>query len=350
MRTCMNRRAFLQGLGILCAGWTVEGWAKPLSTTRYSASLVQVSETRNLMGTFVTITLFHSSPDQGQTALGQAFQHMERLIGIFDRHNNGSDISYLNERGVVHSPPPELVRLLQQSMRIHLRTGGVFDPTIKPVLDLYETEKEWNRLPRSTDIQAALDRVGAAGLAVGPRRITYRREGMGITLDGIAKGTIVDDTVAFLARTGIKHALVDAGGDLKVIGGRSSNLPWRIAVYDPDDPGKPCELISLREGAVATSGNYMVYFDQEKVHYHILSPKSGVSPPWSVSATVMAPSAEEADALATSLMLLPPKEGLSLINQDKRLAAMLISRNGKKDHSLRWPGTPGAREGEKDHG
>jgi FAD:protein FMN transferase len=350
MRTGMNRRAFLQGLGMLCAGWTVEGWAKPLMTARYSPSLVQVSETRNLMGTFVTITLFHPSCDQGQTALGQAFQRMERLIGIFDRHNNVSAISYLNERGFVHSPPQELVQLLQRSMRIHFRTGGVFDPTIKPVLDLYETERERDHLPLSSDVQAALDRVGAAGLAVGPRRITFRQEGMGITLDAIAKGAIVDDTVAFLARKGIKHALVDAGGDLRVIGGRSSILPWRIAVYDPDDNSKPGELISLREGAVATSGNYMVYFDQEKVHYHILSPQSGCSPPWSVSATVMAPSAEEADALATSLMLLPPKEGLSLIDQDNRLAAMLISRKGKKDRSLRWPGTPGAREGEKDHG
>jgi thiamine biosynthesis lipoprotein len=345
----MKRRVFLQGLGILCAGWTVDSWAKPLRTTRSSTSQVQVSETRNLMGTFVTITLFHSSPERGQTVLGEAFQRMENQIGIFDRHDNRSALSYLNERGFLSNPPPELFQLFQRSLIIHSRTGGVFDPTVKPVLDLYETEKERGRLPQPTEIQAALERVGAGGLRIGFRKIHFSKEGMGVTLDGIAKGTIVDDTITFLRENGIRQALVDAGGDLRVMGGRFDDLPWRIAVYHPDQGTKEQEIITLAEGAVATSGNYMVYFDREKVHHHILLPKSGDSPPWSVSATIIAPSAEEADALATSLMLLNPEEGLALINLDQRLAAMLISREGQSRYSWRWPKNFRAREGGKEH-
>ena len=337
MRIDMKRRAFLQGLGILWAGWTVEGWAKPLRTTRYSTSLIQVSETRNLMGTFVTITLFHSSPERGQTVLGEAFQRMENQIGIFNRHDNRSALSYLNERGSLSNPPPELVQLLQRSLIIHFRTGGVFDPTVKPVLDLYETEKERGRLPQPAAIQTTLDRVGAGGLKIGFQKIHFSKEGMGVTLDGIAKGTLVDNTIAFLQKKGIRQALVDAGGDLRVMGGRSDDLPWRIAVYHPDHATQDQEIITLVEGAVATSGNYMVYFDREKIHHHILLPKSGDSPPWSVSATVITPTAEEADALATSLMLLKPEEGLALINLDQRLAAMLISREGQRRYSWRWP-------------
>lgn len=344
----MKRRAFLQGLGLLWAGWTVEGWAKPLRTTRYSKSLVKVSETRNLMGTFVTVTLFHSSTERGQTVLGEAYQRMEGQIGIFNRHDNRSPLSYLNERGSLSNPPPELVQLLQRSLIIHSRTGGVFDPTVKPVLDLYETEKERDCLPQPADIQAILDRVGAGGLKIGFQRIHFSKEGMGVTLDGIAKGAIVDNTIAFLRQKGIRQALVDAGGDLRVIGGRSDGLPWRIAVYHPDNPAQDQEIITLVEGAVATSGNYMVFFDREKVHHHILLPKSGDSPPWLVSATVIAPSTEEADALATSLMLLNPEEGLALINRDQRLAAMLISKEGRSRFSLRWPNNLGTKKGGKE--
>jgi thiamine biosynthesis lipoprotein len=232
-------------------------------------------------------------------------------------------------------------------MMIHFRTSGAFDITIKPVLDVYEAEaeKESGRLPSTASIQAALSRVDAAGVKIGSKKITFGQEGMGITLDGIAKGTIVDKTVTFLQSHGIRHALVVAGGDLRVIGGRSAGLPWRIAVYDPTNGKKSQEIISLAEGAMATSGNYMVYFDQEKIHHHILSPESGVSSPWSVSATVIAPSAEEADALSTSLMVLNPEDGGSLINRDERLASRLITRDGKKVHSLKWPKTSKTAEG-----
>ncbi|MGC1404541.1 MAG: FAD:protein FMN transferase [Thermodesulfobacteriota bacterium] len=347
MKNFMDRRAFIQGLFVLSAGWAARGWAAPMSTVPFSPSLVQVSETRNLMATFVTITLLHSSPDQAQTVLGAAFHKMENWIQIFNRHESGSYLTYLNERGFLKDPPPELLHVLREAKAIHSRTRGVFDVTIKPVLDLYESQNESGRIPTSAAIQEALGLVGISGLKIDPQRTTIK-EGMGITLDGIAKGTIVDKTITFLKGKGIRHALVAAGGDIRVFGGRKAKVPWRIAVYDPKNKSEFPETISLSEGAVSTSGNYMVYFDREKVHHHILSPENGVSPTWSVSSTIVAPTSEEADALATSLMLLSPEEGMSLINKDRGLAAMLITREGKRIHSLRWPGTSESREGRND--
>ncbi len=349
MKTLWTRRAFLQGLSLLGAGWTVKGWASPMTTSPFSSSLAQISETRNLMGTFVTITLFDPSRDRAQSVLGTAFQRMETMIRIFNRHDPGSALSYLNERGALSSPPPELHRLLRQCLAIHAQTGGLFDVTIKPVLDLYESEKELGRLPAESSVRDALSRVGAAALKVRPEEITFSKEGMGVTLDGIAKGTIVDDTSAYLRKEGIRHGLVDAGGDLRVFGGRGDDKPWRIAVYEPNGGTRSPEMILLREGAVATSGNYMVYFDQEKIHHHILSPVSGSSPPRAVSGTVTASSAETADALATALLLLGPEEGLSLINRKERLAAMLLTREGGKLVSRRWPGNKLTRGGKTAH-
>jgi thiamine biosynthesis lipoprotein len=302
------------------------------------------------MGTFVTLTLLHPSREQAQTVLGAAFQRMDALIRLFNRHDPGSALSVLNERGILTDPPPELLKLLRRSLVIQADTGGLFDVTIKPVLDLYEFEKGRDRLPAAQAIREALSRVGAAGLQLSSKKIAFLNEGMGISLDGIAKGTIVDETIAFIRKEGIRHALVDAGGDLRVMGGRADGSSWRIGVYDPEGGTEPQEIIYLREGAVATSGNYMVYFDREKVHHHILSPESGGSPPGAVSATVSASSAEKADALATALMLFSSAGGRSFIERQKGLSARLLTREGKKVYSGGWPKKRRTREKETSHG
>jgi thiamine biosynthesis lipoprotein len=349
MKTFLDRRAFIQSLFILSAGWSTKALASPISTVLFSPSLVQVSETRNLMGTFVTITLFHPSADQAQTVLGAAFRNMENLIQLFNRHDGGSYLSFLNERGFLKAPPPELLGLLRKAKAFHSRTGGVFDITIKPVLDLYESQNEWGHLPDRASVREALGRVGISGLKIDAQSVSFIKEGMGVTLDGIAKGTIVDKTITFLQGQGIHHALVAAGGDIRVFGGRSDVKPWKIAVYEPGKEIQSSEMVFLREGAVSTSGNYMVFFDREKIHHHIISPENGVSPSWSVSSSVLAPESEEADALATSLMLLNPKDGMDLINHDRRLAAMLITKDGKKVHSLRWPKNSETAGGRNNH-
>ena len=105
MNRLMNRRTFIQGLGILSAGWTAKGWTAPLNTIPFSSSLSQTSETRNLMGTFVTITLLHPSRDQAQAVLGAAFQRLEALIRLFNRHDPGSALSVLNRKR-----PPARIR------------------------------------------------------------------------------------------------------------------------------------------------------------------------------------------------------------------------------------------------
>jgi thiamine biosynthesis lipoprotein len=350
MKRSLNRRAFMQFLGILGGGWTAKGWTAPLQTMPFSSSLHQTSETRNLMGTFVTLTLLHPSRDQAQAALSEAFQRQEALIRLFDRHDPASALSALNERGALSDPPPDLLNLLGRSLALQARTGGRFDVTIKPLLDLYESEKEKGRLPAARAIKEALGRVGAAGLKLSPGKIAFSKEGMGITLDGIAKGTVVDETIAFLRKKGIRHALVDAGGDLRVMGGRADGSPWRIGVYDPDGDARSQELILLREGAVATSGNYMVYFDREKVHHHILSPESGASPLWSTGTTVIAPSAEKADALATALMLFSPAEGRSFIDRQGRPASRVLTREGEKVYSVGWPRKHRTQGGKTSHG
>jgi thiamine biosynthesis lipoprotein len=339
MKTLMDRRTFIQSLCLLCSGWTAKSWAAFPNQDSLSSSLHRVSESKTHMGTFVTITLFHPSQEKAGAIAEAAFLHMEKEIHLYNRHEEGSPLSYLNRQGFLNNPPPELLAILERARELHSRSSGVFDVTIKPVLDLYEEAFLLGRLPESAAVGKTLPRVGFSNLKINGKKITFQKEGMGITLDGLAKGTVIDGTIEFLRKNGIKHALVEAGGDLRVIGGRGLGSPWRIAVYDPHEINGAQERIALTEGAVATSGCYFVYYDPRQDHFHILSPESGSSPPWSTSATVIAPTAEEADALATSLMLLSPEQALSFINRDKRLAAMIITREGQRLPSSRWPGS-----------
>jgi FAD:protein FMN transferase len=338
MKTLMHRRTFIKSLCILCSSLTVKSWAAPLIDSDLGSTLHRVSETKTQMGTFVTITLFHPSQEKAREIIEAAFLQMEKLIHFYNRHEEGSPLSYLNRQGYLNDPPPELLAILQRAREFHSRSRGVFDVTVKPILDLYEESYLLGRLPESATLRETLSRVGFSNLKVHRKNIAFQKEGMGLTLDGMAKGTVVDGTINFLRKKGVEHALVEAGGDLRVIGGRGLNSPWRIAVYNPHQEKEAQEPIRLSEGAVATSGCYFVSYDSRQDHFHILSPETGFSPPWSTSATVIAPTAEAADGLATSLMLLSPEQGLSFVNRHENLAAMIITRKGHRLRSSRWPG------------
>jgi FAD:protein FMN transferase len=345
MNHSIPRRTFVKALCLLCSGWSVKSWAAPLIGSAKSP-LHRVSETRTHMGTFVTIALFHPSQEKAREIIEAAFLHMEKLIHLYNRHEEGSPLSYLNRQGFLNDPPPELLVILQRARELHSRSSGLFDVTIKPVLDLFEEAHILGGLPESSTVRKTLSQVGLSNLDIDRKKIFFKKEGMGITLDGLAKGTVVDGTIDFLRKKGVEQALVEAGGDLRVIGGRGLNSPWRIAVYNPHQEKEAQEPIRLSEGALATSGCYFVSYDSRQDQFHILSPETGFSPPWSTSATVIAPTAEAADGLATSLMLFSPAQGLSLINRDERLAAMIITREGQKMRSARWPELEETRPGQ----
>ena len=170
------------------------------------------------------------------------------------------------------------------------------------------------------------------------KTIVFKKDGMGITLDGIAKGFIVDKAVEKLRRQGIRHALLNAGGDIMTIGDKGNNRPWTIAIQDPFKHGNYPAFIAITNRSVATSGNYEVFFDQEKIFHHIVNPKTGLSPLINASVSVQAPTAMEADALSTTLFILDPVRGTSLINSLPCFQSLIVTRNRKKIKSSRWQG------------
>jgi thiamine biosynthesis lipoprotein len=162
---------------------------------------------------------------------------------------------------------------------------------------------------------------------------------MGITLDGIAKGYVVDAMSAILAAAGVENHLVNAGGDIRTSGKSVSGEPWRIAIEDPEKKKNYPEVIRMTDGAVATSGGYEVYYDQERVFHHVVDPRTGVSPQHSSSVTVRSASVTVADALSTAVFVAEPTVGLRMVESAGRAyrsQCLILGTDGGRYSSAGW--------------
>jgi thiamine biosynthesis lipoprotein len=186
------------------------------------------------------------------------------------------------------------------------------------------------------EVLEALELVGSRQIALSRGSVEFERSGMRVTLDGIAKGYIVDAIAAVLERHKIKSYLIDGGGDVRALGTKEKRLPWTVAVQDPAKQADFPDVIHLTNGAVATSGSYEVYFDRDRQHHHIVNAKTGRSPTLSQSVSVLAPSAMAADALATTAFVLEPDTAAEFIGRLPGCECLIVDREGLQLKTRGW--------------
>ena len=328
-----SRRTFL-GM----AGLTGAGLCLGLPVGARAAQALPVTETRVQMGTYVGITVAGVSAMQAEEALGRAFAEVARLEAVFSRFDGASPVSELNRAGRLPDAPAELVTLVDRARRYGSLTDGAFDITVQPVVDLFRR----NGNPRGTmhvdeaALKAARELVGLAHLQSGSGRLGFDRSGMGITLDGIAKGHIADMASAVLTAHGVTDHIVNAGGDIMVRGMKAPGTAWRVAVASPNGGASYPETVRLTECAIATSGTSEVYFDARHQHHHLITPVAGRSPASTGSVSVIAPTVMEADALATALSVIPPQDALRLVASLPGRACCIFTRDGRRFTSSNW--------------
>ncbi len=336
---CDNRRRRLLKLSGLLTVSTLTAPLLPLEQAEalwFKRKSYKVSRTRLSMGTFVSMTLIHTSKDRAEEAIDAAFAEIDRLASLLSRHDEASPISELNRTGLLADLPEEISLVVSRSLYFHEQTGGAFDITVKPLMDLYQRSFGAGRTPTDADIEQVLHSVGSDGLQLEQKRIRYERPGMGITLDGIAKGYIVDRASQVLAQHGVSNHLVNAGGDIRTSGSADAGKKWTIAIQDPEKKREFPDIITLNDGAVATSGNYEAFYDSEKLFHHIVDPATGHSPQLCSSVSVTAGSVMDADALATALFVLEPAEGLALIDGRPDCECFIINRDATVAKSSGW--------------
>lgn len=328
----MNRRRFLRlgaaaGLGAAFLPIAAKAEIGFGGTVRAADGSYRVTSTKFLMGTFVTISAINESRDRASQAVEAAFGEIQRLSDVFDRHVEGTEMSELNAKGRLTGAHPELAAVVKRSVAMTRETRGAFDATILPVVELVKSGTDVSRI----DIAKALSLVDGSAVSVEGRDIRFGKSGMSMTLDGLGKGYIIDRASAAMTALGVSEHMVNAGGDIRV----SGDHRWSVAVEDPEGKGAFPAVLELSNCAVATSGGYERSFGDNGYH-HVVDPASGMSPAQSVSVSVIAPSAMEADALSTAVFTMPPKRAARFVDALPSRECMVITESGARMSSSRW--------------
>ena len=292
------------------------------------AGLHRVRQTRTQMGTLVTISAVHPDAEGARRMVADTFDEIERLEGLLSRHRVGTPVWSLNETGAVRAPPPEVLEVVQQALDYWSLTSGAFDITIAPLLNLYNASfSETGAAPPQEEVRLALALVGSQHVEVSASEIAFGKAGMAVTLDGIAKGYIVDRAVRVLRELGAERVLVNAGGDMASAGENLGGDAWRIGLQDPRAADGSLGVLQLRGESVATSGDYMQYLTPDMSLHHILDPRTGSSPGHTSGVSVVAPTAMAADALSTAALVLGPGEGMELLDRLDGIEGMIVTKD-----------------------
>lgn len=295
-----------------------------------------VSETRFLMDTLVTVTLWGLEGEEARAATEAAFAALEAVDREMARIP-GTPLWDLNEAGGGALSTP-LAEVLEASLAWAHRTEGAFDPTVGPLLDLWGLWDLGTRggaplpPPPTGELETALARVGWERLEWDPQSRRLDLGGGALDLGGIAKGYAIDRAVAALRAKGVRNFLINAGGDLYVAGAKG-RAPWRVGIQHPREPGGFLRVVSPAEGALVTSGDYERAYvwemegERERIH-HILDPRTGRPARECQSVTVWAPEATAADALATAVFVLGPEAGLALLEAEPGAEGLLVDAGG----------------------
>ncbi|TAL88626.1 MAG: FAD:protein FMN transferase [Candidimonas sp.] len=301
-----DRRKLLKAVaGVAVAGGLVggSGWF----VLKRQQNLFEVRREQTLMQTSVAITCLADDVDKAGSAIDAAFRRMANTVAVLTRFDPAGPMARLNRDGYLENLPPELRDVLHRSLEISAATDGDFDISVLPVLQFFESMRQ----------PAVLDTADRAQIGERDHLINYRRvvldthgvrftrSGMAVTLDGLAKGYVIDQGIASLKASGIESALVDAGGDLRAISGNDSNRQWHVGIVDPANINKVAAVVVLRNAALGTSGNYRIFYSSDKTLFHVINPHTGYSPLNYSSVTVMAETSVDADAMSVAAASMP---------------------------------------------
>ena len=325
----MNRRKFLK-IGTAAA---------ILSTAYYfgvvrTGGLKTVKHSLPMMGTTINMTVCAGDESMCRNAIDACTGRMQTLSSMMSTYIPDSPLSMLNKNGILENSPRELIEVFTISRDISEISNGAFDPTIKPLLAVYKEVRKTGRLPEQAEINRLLELVDYHSIVVEGSTIRYSLPGTQATLGGIAKGYIVDEGITVLEKEGITDACVEAGGDLVTIGRRMDGNPWKIGIRNPRSGDLArMDTIELSGKAIATSGDYMQYFTDDKKIHHIINPRTGFSPVDTASSSIIAPTLAKADGLATATMVMGPEAATTLIEALTDCEGCFFDKNLKKYHT-----------------
>jgi thiamine biosynthesis lipoprotein len=275
-----------------------------------------------VMGTFAEFAVLHRDERYAQAAIDAAIAELRQVDETMTWFSDDSDVGRANS-GAARGPVAisrETAQVLEEALRWAEVSDGSFDPCLGKAVELWDVGHR-QAPPAAAQIRKLAGRDLYRALEIGNWRgqtvVVFRDSDVALDLGGIAKGYGVDRAAEALRSYGIFNALVNVGGDLYALGRSEDGDPWKIGIRDPDDPAGIVGTVEATDCAVATSGDYLQYFEYGgRRYHHMLNPETGEPKrSESRSVTVMADNCMAADAGGTTIFGLPIAEAKRLLDR-----------------------------------
>jgi thiamine biosynthesis lipoprotein len=288
------------------------------------------SATRFMMDTAVQIDAIGDKPQKTGEIINKALGLMQNIADRTDRYGKGglSEVARINGSAGV-APVPVSTDVFFIIDFVLGQQYSEFDITLGPLTDLWNKCRAEKRLPETFELQKAMRLTGKEKLSVRAigETVYLEEKGMSLDLGALAKGWAVEEAGQFLAGDpNIVCALVNGGGNIKVVGEKPDKTPWRVGIQDPRALNENLGVLELSPGeSVATSGDYQRYFEVAGNRYHhVLLPETGWPGARNISATAVTKNAFLADYYSTLFFLLPAAESISMMENIPELEAVIV--------------------------
>lgn len=287
-------------------------------------------QTRFMMDTFVTI--YAIGPEKlTSRAVDLALDRMQQIDNKFNILNEESPLYAFNHEGVPISDQ-EILDVVRAALRVSQESGGAFDITVAPLIQLWGFYGKSPHLPQDKEITECLKNVDYKFLTLEDGRLGKSHEGVSIDLGGIAKGYAIGQAVKVLEKEGLTSALIDAGGDVYALGKKGRKF-WNIGIRNPRGEDL-LGYVEAEDLAVMGSGDYERFFVKDgKRYHHIFNPKTGYPAEGLCGITLLHPDPMMADAWNTALFVLGPKEGLKIVEDMSGTETIMVKASGEMQYS-----------------
>lgn len=285
------------------------------------------------MGTIIIQRINHKDAERISTEVMQRLNEIEADMTI---NKPGGEINELNKASGEEYVElgTDTLYVLDKAKQFSKSSTGAFDVTVGPLVKAWGIFLDNPRIPPKGEIEDLLGLVNYNSIVVEKdhNRAKLEKKGQIVDVGGIAKGYAGDEALEIYKKNGVKSAFISLGGNIAALGGKPDGSPWKIGVRNPRGPeGTYIGIVSVKDKAVVSSGDYERYFEQDgKRYHHILDPKTGYpAKAGLIGTTIVADLSIDADALSTATFVLGLDRGMELVESLRGVDAIFVTEDKK---------------------
>ncbi len=294
----------------------------------------------HVLGTSLDLIVMSTNPQSANLAIQAIQQEIDRLDQILSTYRADSEISQLNQRSSMQVST-DLFHVIQVAEQLKIQSQNAFSPRLGEMLDIWQQASQSAQLPDAQQLLQHAQELAQSTVTLDQENHHIDKPAtLQFAIDAIAKGYIIDQAVAAAQKASpdIQGVLVDIGGDVRCWGQSPRQNAWQVGVNQSNiDNALFEQVLQLNDQAVAHSGSGARDIQVAGCHYaHTISPEDGQPVAYARHTTVVAPTAMQADGLATALSVMSAEQGLTWVNQLNDVEAQWITENGQQVSSDGW--------------